>query len=194
MLTYPHTLGSETAGHAPLCSAAPACRYYFSHVNLRGCSQALPFSPASPLSPPASLPSSLSLPPLPYLLTPSQPPFSITSLTPSLFIHVPRTQNPVSVWAQAITPGLALAFTSAQGCKSRAASPLFTHPHCQPFNHQFPVSKRSWPGGKIKISCRPRDLARLHHLPSRLTKLDSLLSYVDIFQHNILTVHLAFSP
>ena len=76
----------------------------------------------------------------------------------------------------------------------QAASPLFTHTHCQPFNHQSPVSKRSWPGGKIKISCRPRDLARLHHLPSRLTKLDSLLSYVDIFQHNILTVHFAFSP
>ena len=76
----------------------------------------------------------------------------------------------------------------------QAASPLFTHTHCQPFNHQSPVSKRSWPGGKIKISCRPRDLARLHHLPSRLTELDSLLPYVDICQHNILNVHLAFSP
>jgi hypothetical protein len=149
---------------------------------------------------PPSIPPSPSIPPLPYLLTPSQPPFSITSLTPSLFLHVPRTQCSVSVWAQAITPrvGAGVHVCSRLQGKTKnshqAASPLFTHTHCQPFNHQSPVSKRSWPGGKIKISCRPRDLARLHHLPSRLTKLDSLLSYVDIFQHNILTVHLAFSP
>ena len=76
-IQLPRTLGSETAGHAPLCSAAPACRYYFSHVNLRGCSQALPLSPSSPLPSTSSLPVfptlSLCLPPF-LPLPPSPPP------------------------------------------------------------------------------------------------------------------------
>jgi hypothetical protein len=111
-------------------------------------------------------------------ITPTHPPAPLCFATHALNCsHTLRTQCYASVWAQAITPGSALASSTDPGGKTgqdkthhQAASPPFPHTHRQPLNHYSPVSKRPWPGGETNIFCRQQDLTRPHHPPPQILR------------------------
>jgi len=111
-------------------------------------------------------------------ITPTHPPAPLCLATHAFTCsHTIRTQCYADVWAQAITPGCALASSNVPGGKTgqdkthhQAASPPFPHTHHQPFN---PTPQRSSGHGqeaRPTFFCRQQDLTRPHQLPPQILR------------------------